>query len=417
MRASVYWQQIITIFVKIPVMRIAIKYPLVLVFCILFIGCKEDPNKAASAAELLLGEIKSEYAPDKRVALFDVVSEKLEDSYILKGESNLPDAIDALKKRLAQDSIPFIDSIQVLPSDKLGKLTRAIVNISVANLRSAPAHSAELSTQATLGTLVKVYKQHENWYYIQTPDKYLAWVDEGGIEFVDEQNGTNWNRDEKIIYTKTYGHAFKDPIDTIEIVSDLTAGSLLKLVKEGPSNFLVRFPDGRNAYVRKNEAVAYNEWLETLSPSNENLVTTAKTMMGVPYLWGGTSTKGVDCSGFTKTIYFMNGMVIPRDASQQIHTGMAIDSTRNFDQLQKGDLLFFGRKATDSTKEKIVHVGMWIGNKEFIHSSGKVRVSSMDKSSPNYDEFNLNRYLRTKRVFKQEGEGLIDLTQSIADTE
>ena len=73
---------------------------------------------------------------------------------------------------------------------------------------------------------------------------------------------------------------------------------------------------------------------------------------------------------------------------------------------------FFGRKATDSTAEKVVHVGMWIGNNEFIHSSGKVHVSSIEKGSKNFDEYNLNRYLRTKRVFKEKGKGLVDLTQT-----
>lgn len=378
-------------------------------------GCKEDPNKALSVAEVQLSKIKAEYAPDKRVALFDVKAEKHEGSYILKGESNLPEAMAALKNRLEADSIPYIDSVQVLPSDKLGKMTRAIVNISVANLRSNPGHSSELATQATLGTVLNVYKQKENWFYVQTPDKYLAWVDEGGVVLVDEQSAENWRDDEKIIYLKTYGHAFQDSQFDGAVISDLTAGGLLSVVRNSDDNFMVRFPDGRNAYVRKNEARPYSDWLETLSPTNENLVATGKTLMGVPYLWGGTSTKGVDCSGFTKTVFFLNGMVIPRDASQQVHTGMAIDSTRNFDVLQRGDLLFFGRKATDSTKEKVVHVGMWIGNKEFIHASGKVRVSSIDKLSPNYDEYNLNRYLRTKRVFKQEGKGLIDLTQTLAE--
>jgi len=73
--------------------------------------------------------------------------------------------------------------------------------------------------------------------------------------------------------------------------------------------------------------------------------------------------------------------------------------------------LFFGRKATDSTPEKVVHVGMWIGDNEFIHASDRVRISSMDKTSKNYDEYNLNRYLRTKRIFNQEGKGLINLVK------
>ena len=375
------------------------------------IGCKEDPNRPEEPIQVKLAEIKAEYAPDKRVALFDVAAIKNTDKYVLKGETNLPEAVKALKTRLVADSIAFVDSIQVLPADYLGKKTKAIINISVANLRSNPGHSSELATQATLGTIVKVYKQEDNWYYVQTPDKYLAWVDAGGIELADELKAQNWSGDEKLIYTQTYGHAYSGPDENTSIVSDLTAGNMLTILKYADKNYIVRFPDGRNAYVRKNEAEPYDAWLINLNPTKENLVSTGKTLIGVPYLWGGTSTKGVDCSGFTKTIYFLNGMVIPRDASQQVHTGKSIDSTKNFDNLVEGDLLFFGRKATDTTAEKVVHVGMWIGDNEFIHASGRVRISSMDKASRNYDEYNLNRYLRTKRIFKQEGKGLIYLAK------
>lgn len=381
-------------------------------FSIFFLmGCKEDPNRPEEPIQVKLAEIRAEYAPDKRVALFDVTAIKNTDEYILKGETNLPEAVKALKTRLATDSIAFVDSIQVLPADYLGKKTKAIINISVANLRSNPSHSSEMATQATLGTIVKVYKQEDNWYYVQTPDKYLAWVDAGGIALADEQKAENWDGDSKIIYTQTYGHAYSGPDENTNIVSDLTDGNMLTILKYADKNFIVRFPDGRNAYVRNNEAELYESWLNNLNPTKETLVSTGKALIGVPYLWGGTSTKGVDCSGFTKTIYFLNGMVIPRDASQQVHTGIPIDSTGNFEKLQNGDLLFFGTKATDSTREKVVHVGMWIGNNEFIHSSGRVRVSSVDKASKNYDEYNLNRYLRTKRIFKQEGKDLIYLAK------
>ena len=129
-------------------------------------------------------------------------------------------------------------------------------------------------------------------------------------------------------------------------------------------------------------------------------------------MWGGTSTKGVDCSGFTKTVYFMNGMIIPRDASQQIHEGTLVDDSKEFDKLVPGDLLFFGRKATETSPERVIHVGMWIGNNEFIHSAGNVHISSMDKNAENFDEYNYNRYLRTKRILNETDEGLIYLTKS-----
>ena len=139
---------------------------------------------------------------------------------------------------------------------------------------------------------------------------------------------------------------------------------------------------------------------------------TSKNLMGLPYLWGGTSAKGVDCSGYTKTIYVLNGIILPRDASQQIHTGIEVDSTRDFENLKPGDLLFFGRKATADSPERVIHVGMWIGDNKFIHSMGDVHISTMDKNDPEFDEYNYNRYLRTKRILGQEDEKLIQLTES-----
>lgn len=107
----------------------------------------------------------------------------------------------------------------------------------------------------------------------------------------------------------------------------------------------------------------------------------------------------------------MNGFVIPRDASQQINAGKIIDTNLNFSDLQKGDLLFFGTKADENTKQKVVHVGIWLGNEkmEFIHASGNVHVNSMNDSLPNFDEMNKNRYLGSRRYLGVKDKNIIDL--------
>ncbi len=382
-----------------------------IIIAMILIGCSSEEKSENWLENQIIG-VKSEFAPDKRVARFNVEAIKNNDKYILRGESNLPKAVKALKEQLSLENVAFIDSIKLLPSVKLNGMVHAAVNISVANMRSNAKHSAELVTQATLGTPINVLKKEDGWYYIQTPDNYLSWVDEGGIELMDDHQANTWKSAQKVIFTKTFGHTYSTPNHSLQVVSDIVAGSVLAKIDEDVSFFKVKFPDGRLAFVDRREAADYKQWLENLNPTTETLVSTSKRLMGVPYLWGGTSTKGVDCSGFTKTIFFLNGMVIPRDASQQVHTGKAIDSTMGFDKLIKGDLLFFGSKATDSTAEKVVHVGMWIGDNQFIHASEMVRISSVDPNASNFDEWNRNRYLRTKRILNVEDKELIDLTKT-----
>ena len=384
---------------------------IVSVFSILIVfACTDEVKHEEIPFQEELSALKAEFAPDKRVALLQIEAVKKGDTYILKGESNLPDAVQDFKTKLKQQQITFIDSIQIVPGADLNQKINGVINISVANLRSKPKHSSELATQATLGTPVKILKKEGEWYYIQTPDKYLSWVDEGGITVMTDKRFMAWKTSDKLVYTNTYGFSYEDETEK-ETISDLVAGDVLEVVKRTDAHFVVAYPDGRIALVKHTEAKGFSKWITSMNVTTDDLVATSKTLMGVPYLWGGTSTKGVDCSGFTKTIYFLNGMVIPRDASQQVHTGKQIDETQNFENLKKGDLLFFGRKATDTTKEKVVHVGMWIGNNEFIHASNLVRVSSMDPKAANYDEYNLNRYLRTKRIFKEEDKAIINLKQ------
>ncbi|WP_373057199.1 NlpC/P60 family protein [Zunongwangia sp. H14] len=371
-------------------------------------SCNNEKNTASDTpneAENLIAEVRQEYAPDKRVALFDIEAEENKDTYILKGESNLPEAVENLKEKLKSQNINFKDSIQILPEEEMAN-SKGVIKISVANLRGDAAHSSELVTQATLGMPVNVYKKNSNWYLIQTPDDYLAWVDGGGVQIYSEEEFKDWKASEKLIYLQPSGNSFAEANTNSEVVSDLVAGDILELTGTENGFFKVEYPDGRTAYIQQKEGKKYKEWLQNLDPEGEDLIATSRKLMGLPYLWGGTSPKGVDCSGYTKTIYFLNGIVIPRDASQQVHTGKLVDSTRNFENLVPGDLLFFGRPATDSTSERVVHVGMWIGNNEFIHSSGRVHISSMDKNAENFDQGNYDRYLRTKRLLNQQGEGL-----------
>lgn len=380
---------------------------LVSLITVLFSCESKNNNEEVSS---LIEAKRAEVAPDKRVSLWDLTFEN--DS--LKGETNQPEALEALIEELNAQQISFTDAVSILPEASLGEKTKALVTISVANIRSNPKHSAELATQALMGTPLNVLKEDDGWFLVQTPDGYLSWVDRAGIHLMTEEELAQWFKEPKIVYTSLFGHVWDSPRQE-NMISDVVAGDILTFEGENHSYAEVSLPDGRIGYIPFAEAMIWEDWIASRNTTPEALISTAKQMMGTPYIWGGTSIKGVDCSGFTKTIYYLNGQIIPRDASQQINEGELVDADKNWDKLQVGDLLFFGVKGTPENKERVVHVGMWIGNGEFIHSRGLVRISSFDPENPNYDEYELGRYLRTKRIVNVPSEHILSVSKLLTN--
>ncbi len=164
-------------------------------------------------------------------------------------------------------------------------------------------------------------------------------------------------------------------------MSDLVLGSVLEAdtaAKSGRKFASVRLPDGRSGYVLRREIEDFETWASRpLDP--DGLERTARQMTGVPYLWGGTSVKGVDCSGMVKTAYFAGGIVIARDASQQALTGERL-APSEWPRCLKGDLIFFGNPASG----RVTHVAMYLGEGRFIHSAGRVKINSLDPSADDY---------------------------------
>ena len=380
------------------------------IFLTLFISCSNHSTLFVEIQNVSDG-IKEQYAPDKRVALFDVNFKNANNAIIATGITDSKEAYQKLVTSLKAFDIEFIDNIRVLPDTVVGAKMFAVAKNSVINIRSAAKHSSELGTQGLLGMSLKILDKEGDFYRVQTPDHYISWVDKGGIYKMDKSEFDTWNASKKVIFTKNFGYVYATKNSNSTIMSDITLGGILKYVSEGTGFYEVKYPDNRKGFIKKSDSFVYENWLEQLQPSQEKIETIAKKMVGFPYLWGGTSSKGIDCSGFTKMVYLMNGFVIPRDASQQIHAGKTVDPDLTFENLEKGDLVFFGTKASKTKKQRVVHVGIWLGNNkmEFIHASGNVHMSSMDATQPTYDEFNKNRYLGSKRYLKVKDARILNL--------
>lgn len=371
---------------------------IVVLFIIGFSACEEKKNPYQEEVAQAIAKVQQKYAPDKRVALFQVESVATKNSIVLRGESNLPSAKKELLQSLEGKKYAVTDSIMMLPSAALDGKTYGVVNLSACNIRSKPKNSAELGTQSTLGTVLRVHKKQGNWYLIQTPDDYFGWLDADGFTLMTKTEYEAWKKSDKVVYLRDFGFSYIEDSDTTLRVSDLLEGNILKLAGIAGDYTKVAYPDGREAYILTTDVMNYKEWLMSREPNAENILAKAKDLLGRPYLWGGTSGKGMDCSGFTKTVFYLNGVVIPRDASQQVHAGIAVETdTTDWKNLQAGDLLFFGRQATPEKKERITHVAIYMGEGKIIHSAGTVKIESLKKGDSDFNAERVKTFVRAKR--------------------
>ncbi|MCU4162906.1 NlpC/P60 family protein [Carboxylicivirga caseinilyticus] len=370
-------------------------YILQLVLLVVFGSC----NNAMHEVAMELEQVKQKYVPDTRVAVFDVEVLFRNGDLIIKGETTSNDAKADLLNHLNKIHKTVIDSLVVLPvSNEFG--CYALVTISVANLREFPRHSSQLVSQIILGTPVKVLKTDGDWSLVQCPDKYIGWTNNSSLTNLSDEEFQNWKGSKRVIILNDAWLRDEQGM----VVCDMVKGSIVELIEKDNSECKLALPDGRQGKVSEDSILDFETWLNKIDLNPKALVEDAKNLLGLPYLWGGTSSKALDCSGFVKTIYFLNGYVLMRDASQQIHYGEGIDL--DLDKLKQGDLLFFGNKEAN----KVTHVGMYIGNHEFIHASGFVMINSLDSTRVNFSKDRLLSWLGAQRyVGQEESEGMVSV--------
>jgi gamma-D-glutamyl-L-lysine dipeptidyl-peptidase len=353
-------------------------------------------------------QVQKKHAPDKRTEFYEL---KLENADSLKYtiQASRPEAIQEFKSLLKSNNLSINLKEVLLPTKDLGETIFGISNLSVINTRYAPNHAAEMATQATLGTPVKILKKEKGHYFVRTPDNYLSWTETRGIVTMTKTDFENWQVSKKLVYTDLFGFAYSEASETSSPISDLVAGNILQVSEEANGFYKVSFPDKRVAFISTKRAQLYEKWKNQSNPSADQLLKTARNFLGIPYLWGGTSVKGLDCSGFTKTSYLLHGIVLPRDASQQALVGDAVDilekDTLNIAKALKnllpGDHLFF---AADKRTKRVTHTAIYIGNGEFIHAAGLVRINSMIGGTKNYDDFQSRTLVSARRVLTAIGD-------------
>lgn len=364
-----------------------------LLFLIAWVGLFTAVS-GASTAENIVTAIDSEMIGDHRLAIFDIELSDQDSLLIVKGETSVPAAHDTLIARLKRlVAYPVIDSVQVLPDPDLGDRIYGIINVSTAHQRRIPDVRAEMVNQALMGETVKILKKKSNYYLTQLPDGYIGWIMHESVASKSLLEFNQWRQNEKVIFNRKYGviHSEKDPGSVP--VRDLTKGAILAKLAREDEWILVLLPDGDRGYILASDVLERDTFMTQPPPTAEEIIKTAKEFMGTPYLWGGRSTKGVDCSGFTNLVFRFNGIDLPRDANMQVETGKKITIDTDYSNLKTGDLLFFGPNS-----KRITHVAIYVGDKKFIHSDGIVRINSFNPNDKTFSEYRTKHLQAVRRV-------------------
>lgn len=305
----------------------------------------------------------------------------------------------------------------------------AVVNLSTIYMRQQPDYESALETQELMGTVVEIVGESGYWREIVSPQPYRAWTTEKCLTEMNEDELKAYEEAPKVMFTSLYGHIYSSPSTQSCTVCDLVGGDIMRLA-DGKSLSAsgrlkgkwieVLLPSGMNGFVPASQLKAHDGFVsiaqgegstDSIDPeTTEAIIAEAFKLLRVPYLWGGMSAKGVDCSGLVRISFIMNGIHLPRNASQQIKCGyrvpMDID-TRFWDEsvrdsnreglgkemrirtknLERGDLIFFGTPASvNGVKDRITHVGIYLGDGNILHSSHMVRKNSLYPDSGEYYE-------------------------------
>jgi cell wall-associated NlpC family hydrolase len=255
-------------------------------------------------------------------------------------------------------------------------MQKGICNLSVVPLRRIPSDKSEMVSQLLFGEIFTITDTLENYALIRNDyDGYEGWIDKKQCRILTETESEQYNQNDISICTA--------PISSL-LLSDgsmfhLSFGSVLSNIPVDPSS-------------KPDEIVQNNyDFQHIQEPDKTKIIGFAKQFTNAPYIWGGKSIFGVDCSGLVQLVFKAAGFQIPRDAGQQIDQGNLISF---IEQAEPADLAFF-----DNDEGQIVHVGILLNQNQIIHASGKVRIDSID----HYGIFNheLHRYTHRLRIIKR----------------
>lgn len=346
-------------------------------------GLNGDPERLAAYVDYFRHKMVS----DVRLFAFSVTAQPEGDGGVrLAGYVEFPEtraAIAEFLRILGFD--PVHNDLETLPAKDLGEKRFGFIKASNSLSYAEPAEK-EVVTDCLLGEHLFLLREQHRHFLVHGGDGYVGWVAAKDVQQVDEAAFADYLAGPRVFVLQH--QVLKDSDAGI----DAPSGARLKFVREERDDYVVQLPNGKTGKVAKSKC----ELREPPRQRIDVICTSARELLNTPYLWGGKTKAGVDCSGLVQVSFASGGVSVPRDADEQCHMGQLTGTRWSRANMQRGDTLYFL-----NGNGRVSHTGLYLGDHQFIHAvSPVVRINSFNPDDENYDPARDASFAFARRLWK-----------------
>lgn len=355
---------------------------LIITVALLLGSCASTSPATDTSVEGVVNKANRDFYLDNRIWYQDVHADVSRKKIVLKGEAFFEIPVKGIARKLKKAGYnqEVIDQVTYLPESFPDGKGYGVITVPYVMSRYEPVEVKQEGTELLYGEPVRLIRDMDPYYQVQGSTGYLGYIPKSTVRTMPLSEWTRYHNAEQAIF---------DRDATLKNGLEIKMGTRLPFLLNG--NILLA--DGRE-YALYGDA--YHVSNAAKNPLRDKIIETGKKYLKLPYVWGGRSAEGVDCSGFVMQSFGQNGIFLPRDTDEMANMGWIVGLPGWQEAMLPGDLLFFA-----GHRRLVTHVAIYMGAGKVIHSLGSgVQIESMNPEDADYSESLQRRFIFAKRVFE-----------------